>query len=125
MALRLIVEREREINAFDSRPYFRVEGVFVPEKLKGGRSSANKVTGVLDRRFDSQQEAEAFLDSCRGCVFTIGSVEKKEVSRCPAPPFTTSSLQQEAARTASVRVRTDYLHAYRLHHTVEGGDRCC
>ena len=104
VALRLIVEREREINAFDSKPYFRVEGVFVPEKLKGGRSSANKVIGVLDRRFDSQQEAEAFLESCRGCVFTVGSVEKKEVSKCPAPPFTTSSLQQEAARKCGFSV---------------------
>ena len=104
VALRLIVEREREINAFDSKPYFRVEGVFVPEKLKGGRSSANKVIGVLDRRFDSQQEAEAFLESCRGCMFTVGSVEKKEVSKCPAPPFTTSSLQQEAARKCGFSV---------------------
>lgn len=103
VALRLVVEREREINEFQSKPYYRVEGVFVPEALKGGKKNA-AVTGVLDRRFDSAAEAEAFLEQCRDSVFTVSHVEKKEVSRCPAPPFTTSSLQQEAARKCGFSV---------------------
>ncbi|HIZ84900.1 MAG TPA: type I DNA topoisomerase [Candidatus Coprenecus stercoravium] len=103
VALRLVVEREREISAFRSNAYYRVEGVFVPENLKG-RKSSGKMTGVLDRRFDTAEEAMAFLSACRGCVFTVRSVEKKEVTKCPAPPFTTSSLQQEAARKCGFSV---------------------
>ena len=99
VALRLVVEREREIAEFQSRPYFRVEGIFVPEN---GRKT--KVLGVLDRRFDTREEAEAFLERCRGSRFTVASVDKKEISRCPAPPFTTSSLQQEAARKCGFSV---------------------
>lgn len=99
VALRLVVEREREIADFKSRPYFRVEGVFVPENEGKAR-----VSGVLDHRFETRGEAEEFLDKCRSCRFTVGSVEKKEVSKCPAPPFTTSSLQQEAARKCGFSV---------------------
>ena len=94
VALRLVVEREREISEFKSRPYYRVEGVFLP----------GKVTGVLDRRFETADEAREFLEKCRTCRFTVSSVEKKEVTRCPAPPFTTSSLQQEAARKCGFSV---------------------
>ncbi len=104
VALRLVVEREREINEFESKAYYRVEGVFVPEKLKGGRKSSSRITGVLDRRFDTREEAETFLEGCKDCVFTVGTVDRKEVSRCPAPPFTTSSLQQEAARKCGFSV---------------------
>ena len=99
VALRLVVEREREIAEFQSRPYFRVEGIFVPENGK-----KTKVLGVLDRRFDTREEAEAFLERCRGSRFTVASVDKKEISRCPTPPFTTSSLQQEAARKCGFSV---------------------
>lgn len=99
VALRLVVEREREIAEFEAKQYFRVEGTFVPEK-----SVKARVTGVLDRRFETRAEAEGFLDKCRGCRFTVASVEKKEVSKSPAPPFTTSSLQQEAARKCGFSV---------------------
>lgn len=99
VALRLVVEREREIAEFEAKQYFRVEGVFVPEN-----SGKARVTGVLDRRFDTREEAEAFLEKCRGCRFNVASVEKKEVTKCPAPPFTTSSLQQEAARKCGFSV---------------------
>ena len=100
VALRLVVEREREIAGFAARPYFRVEGVFIP----GNGGSRTHVTGVLSRRFDTREEAAAFLDRCRDCVFTVGSVDRKEVPRCPAPPFTTSSMQQEAARKCGFSV---------------------
>lgn len=99
VALRLVVEREREIAGFQPRPYFRIEGVFIPENGKKA-----KVSGVLDHRFDTREEAESFLEKCRGSRFTVASVDKKELSRCPAPPFTTSSLQQEAARKCGFSV---------------------
>lgn len=96
VALRLVVEREREINSFESKAYYKVEGVF--------EKSGVKMHGVLDRRFNTRQEAEEFLEKCRESAFTVGTVEKKEVSKCPAPPFTTSSLQQEAARKCGFSV---------------------
>lgn len=99
VALRLVVEREREIAEFKSRPYFRVEGLFIPEN-----EGKTRVCGVLDRRFETRGEAEEFLEKCRSSRFTVGSVDKKEVSKCPAPPFTTSSLQQEAARKCGFSV---------------------
>ena len=99
VALRLVVEREREIAEFQSRPYFRVEGEFVP-----GKGKKSRILGVLDRRLDTIKEAEEFLEKCRSCSFTVASVEKKELTRCPAPPFTTSSLQQEAARKCGFSV---------------------
>ena len=99
VALRLVVEREREIAGVQPRPYFRIEGVFIPENGKKA-----KVSGVLDHRFDTREEAESFLEKCRGSRFTVASVDKKELSRCPAPPFTTSSLQQEAARKCGFSV---------------------
>lgn len=96
VALRLVVEREREINGFESKAYYRVDGEF--------EKSGVKMRGVLDRRFGTRAEAEEFLEQCRDSIFTVGSVDKKEVSKCPAPPFTTSSLQQEAARKCGFSV---------------------
>lgn len=91
VAVRLIVEREREINDFKSEPYFRVTAVF---SLGGTEFPAE-----LDKRFKTAEEAEAFLESCRETpAYTVGSVEVKPQRRTPAPPFTTSTLQQEAAR---------------------------
>lgn len=96
VALRLVVEREREINSFESKAYYKVEGVF--------EKSGVKMRGVLDRKFATRQEAEEFLEKCRHSAFSVGTVEKKEVTKCPAPPFTTSSLQQEAARKCGFSV---------------------
>lgn len=90
VALRLVVEREKEIIAFDSTPYYKVEGVF--------EAGGTKVRGVLDTRFNDAAAARAFLDDSAGASYTIASIDKKEATRHPAPPFTTSTLQQEAAR---------------------------
>lgn len=92
VALRLIVDREREINAFTAQSFFKVEGVFSTDK---GRT---KVKAVLERRFESEAEATAFLEKCRNAQFHISSIETKKGIRTPAAPFTTSVLQQEAAR---------------------------
>ena len=92
VAVRLIVDREREIAAYDYRPYFRVDGTFT---AKGSRS---RLRGVLDKKFSTAAEAESFLKRCNGCSFSIGNIEKKDGTKSPAAPFTTSVLQQEAAR---------------------------
>lgn len=90
VALRLVVDREKEILAFNSTPYYRIEGVF---EIEG-----KQVKGVLDKRFETEDEARAFLEKCAGLSFKIENVEKKEGVRYPAAPFTTSTLQQEASR---------------------------
>ena len=94
VALRLVVDREKEIMAFRSEPFYRVEAVFHPQ----GAPAAVKVKATLGTRFQGIEEARKFLEDSIGARFTVGSVESKEVTRCPAPPFTTSTLQQEAAR---------------------------
>ena len=92
VAVRLIVDREREITAYDYRPYFKVEGTFTPQ---GSRS---RLHGALDKRFISEKDAREFLQKCIGCNFSVGDIEAKTGFRSPAAPFTTSVLQQEAAR---------------------------
>ena len=94
VALRLVVDREKEIMAFRSEPFYRVEAVFHPQ----GTPASVKVKATLGARFQSMEEARKFLEDSIGARFTVGSVESKEVTRYPAPPFTTSTLQQEAAR---------------------------
>ncbi len=94
VALRLIVDREREILNFQKEQYYKVEAIFHPESA----SDATTVKAVLDTKFKNISEAEAFLNKCTGARFSISSIDKKEGTRAPAAPFTTSSLQQEAAR---------------------------
>ena len=89
VALRLVVDREREIAAFIPEAYYKVEGSFV--------ASGNKVKGTLDTRFNGIDDARKFLEDSIGASYTIESIDKKEGVRVPAAPFTTSTLQQEAA----------------------------
>ena len=94
VALRLIVDREREILAFKNEAYYKVEAQFHPE----GTSDETLVKATLDTRFPDIESAQAFLEDCIGASFSISEIEKKEGNRFPAAPFTTSTLQQEAAR---------------------------
>ncbi len=94
VALRLVVEREKEIMAFRNEAYYKVEAVFHPD----GYAESVKVKAILDTRFKTIDEARGFLQDCIGAAFTVSDVEKKEAKRFPAAPFTTSTLQQEAAR---------------------------
>lgn len=112
-ALRLIVEREREILGFNSHPYFKVEGVFHPQ----GSAAAVKIKSSLDKKFTTEPEAEGFLKNCADAQFNIGSIEKKDVVRVPAPPFTTSSLQQEASRKYGFSVSQTMSIAQRLYES--------
>ncbi len=97
VAVRLIVEREREIIAFKSTPSFRIAAQFLT-------ADGTAFKAEVSRKFAAEQEAEAFLDSCKGAQFRVESCEEKPTKRYPAPPFTTSTLQQEAARKFGMSV---------------------
>ena len=115
VAVRLIVEKEREIQAFQSESSYRVTAIFL-KQLKDG--SLQEVKAELDRRFANHDDALAFLEKCKDSVFTVSSVAKKPQKRTPAPPFTTSTLQQEAARKLGFTVSQTMMVAQRLY---EGG----
>ncbi|MCI6070023.1 MAG: type I DNA topoisomerase [Bacteroidales bacterium] len=93
VAVRLIVEREREINAFNATPYYRVTAAFLTAAQHAALPEAE-----LDTRFADEKSATNFLEACRNAAFQVEKVVQKPVTRTPAPPFTTSTLQQEAAR---------------------------
>ena len=107
VAVRLIVEREREIQAFKAEPYFRVTAVFTV----GGQ----EMKAELDHRFSTHEEALAFLEQCKDALFTIEQIQKKPLKRSPAVPFTTSTLQQEAARKLGFTVSQTMMVAQRLY----------
>ena len=115
VAVRLIVEREREIQAFKSEPYYRVNAIFV---LKDGEGNVTELKAELDKRFKSHEEAVSFLEKSKDSTFQIASIAKKPLKRMPAPPFTTSTLQQEAARKLGFTVSQTMMVAQRLY---EGG----
>ncbi len=94
VALRLVVDREREILGFSKEQYYKVEAVFHPE----GTSQDTTVSAVLDKHFKTLEEARKLLEDSIGARFSISSIDKKAGTRTPAAPFTTSTLQQEASR---------------------------
>ena len=94
VALRLVVEREKEIMGFKNEAYYKVEAIFHP----AGHPASVKVKALLDTKFKTIDEARGFLQDCIGASFTVSDVGKKEANRFPTAPFTTSTLQQEAAR---------------------------
>ena len=112
VAVRLIVEREREIQNFNSEPYYRLNAVFAVE---GEDGSKHEVKAELNKRFKSHDEALAFLELCKTSTFKVSSIAKKPLKRTPAPPFTTSTLQQEAARKLGFTVSQTMMVAQRLY----------
>jgi DNA topoisomerase-1 len=94
VALKLIVEREREIQQFNSKSQFRIEGIFNPD----GFDESVKVSAEITERFDTEAQATEILESSKGAIFNISTIEEKESKRTPPAPFTTSTLQQEASR---------------------------
>jgi len=95
VAVRLIVEREREIQNFKSESYFRISALFAVEGKDG---SMSEVKAELPTRFKTHEDVVKFLEKCQEAEFKVEAVSKKPLKRSPAPPFTTSTLQQEAAR---------------------------
>ena len=109
VAVRLIVEREREIEQFQSESTYRVSALFLAD--------GQPVKASLAHGFKTEEEAEAFLASCKDKVFTITDIDKKPVRKSPAPPFTTSTLQQEAARKLGFTVSQTMMVAQHLYES--------
>ena len=111
VALRLVVDREREILAFKNEQYYRIDALFHPE----GTPDKTLVKATLDRRFPDLESAKEYLERCIGAKFSISSIDNKEGTRTPAAPFTTSTLQQEAARKLRLSVSQTMSIAQRLY----------
>lgn len=109
VAVRLIVEREREIENFKSESSYRVSALFTVD--------TQEIKATVGRGFKTEQEAEVFLLACKGRDFVIADIEKKPVRRTPAPPFTTSTLQQEAARKLGFTVSQTMMVAQHLYES--------
>jgi len=112
VAVKLIVEQERAINAFTPSPFFRVNALFDVESEKG-KTAILKAEGP--KRFDTEQDARAFLEGCIGAIYDIQDIEVKPIKRRPTAPFTTSTLQQEASRKLGFSVNRTMSAAQRLY----------
>lgn len=110
VAVRLIVEREQEIRDFKSQSYFRLTATFIS-------SDKRKLIAELSRRFDTCEEAESFLKTLSDCKYKVHNVETKPARRSPAPPFTTSTLQQEASRKLGYSVARTMQIAQQLYES--------
>lgn len=110
VAVKLIVEREREIQKFQSDPFYRVNAIFT-------LADGSEVKAELDTRFKNHDEAMTFLEQCKSAVFTVSDITKRPLKRMPAPPFTTSTLQQEAARKLGFTVSQTMMVAQRLYES--------
>ncbi len=112
VAVRLIVEREREIQNFKTEIFYNVYGTFAITNPDG---SATEVKAQLANKLKTYDEVTAFLEKCKEAQFTVESISKKPMKRTPAPPFTTSTLQQEAARKLGFTVSQTMMVAQRLY----------
>ena len=112
VAVKLIVEREREIQQFVVTPFFKILADFT---LDNGRGEIVLLKAEHTSRIDNETDARTFLEKCNGATFTIKNIEKKPLKRFPAPPFTTSTLQQEASRKLGFSVNRTMSTAQRLY----------
>lgn len=112
VAVKLIVEREHEIEKFNSTFSYKVEGDFIP--VRDGKIHLN---AELNKRFNKKDDAVAFLEACKDAEFKVTAVEKSPGKRSPAPPFTTSTLQQEAARKLGFSVSKTMVVAQQLYES--------
>ncbi|MFZ9046552.1 MAG: type I DNA topoisomerase [Cyclobacteriaceae bacterium] len=110
VAVRLVVEREREIENFEAQSSFKIGARFL---LAGGKI----LKAELPRKFSTKEEAETFLNSCVGATYEIGKLETKPAKKSPAPPFTTSTLQQEASRKLGYSVAYTMSLAQKLYES--------
>jgi len=114
VAVRLIVEREREIQDFKSEEFYNVYGTFAIINPDG---SASEVKAQLSNKLKTYDEVISFLEKCKDATFTVEDISKKPMKRTPAPPFTTSTLQQEAARKLGLTVSQTMMVAQRLYES--------
>ena len=108
VAVRLIVERENEIKNFVSEPFFRVNANFSVDE-------GHTIKSELSKRLPDMAEAKAFLDDCAKAIFAVSDINVRPVKKSPAPPFTTSTLQQEASRKLGFTVSQTMMVAQRLY----------
>ncbi|MFT4032009.1 MAG: type I DNA topoisomerase [Siphonobacter sp.] len=108
VAVRLVVERERSIEKFQTKSSYKVIAQFL---LEGGKI----LNAELPKNFDTEEQARTFLEKCKGATFRIRNLETKPAKKTPAPPFTTSTLQQEASRKLSFSVASTMLYAQKLY----------
>ncbi len=108
VAVRLVVERERDIEKFEAKSSFKVSAIF---DLGNGK----QLIADLGEKFSEESDAIAFLESCKGATFSISDLVKKPAKKSPAPPFTTSTLQQEAGRKLSFSVSQTMMVAQKLY----------
>ena len=114
VAVRLIVEREREIESFKTEQSYRVVGTFATTDANGQIVTFN---AELNQRFKTQEEAEAFLQKAAKAQYSVNEVSQKPLHRTPAPPFTTSTLQQEASRKLGFSVARTMQIAQQLYES--------
>lgn len=110
VAVKLVVDREREIQEFNTEAYFKVDGIF-----KAGVGGKEKLKATLDRKFSQKEDAEKFLEQCKDSSFKVDAIEVKPLKRQPAAPFTTSTLQQEASRKLGFSVNRTMSAAQKLY----------
>ena len=114
VTVRLVVEREREINRFTTESGYRITALF---ELNNSDGEKNTLNTELSKRFKTKEEAEVFLESCKDATFVIDEVSTKPLKKSPAAPFTTSTLQQEAARKLGFTVSQTMMVAQRLYES--------
>jgi DNA topoisomerase-1 len=112
VAVRLIVEKEKEINKFQAVSAYRVVADF---SIEDKQKKTVKFQAELNTRFDTKEKAKTFLEKCKDAVFTVDAIEKQPVKKSPAPPFTTSTLQQEASRKLGFSVARTMMIAQQLY----------
>jgi len=125
VAVRLVVEREREIKAFKPEEFWKIKGLFA--KKEADAFGRKDFAAILDRsaegaKLTQKESADAVLSALDGATYEIGSVEEKQVRRNPAPPFITSTLQQEASRKLGFSVKRTMILAQKLYEGVNLGD---
>jgi len=112
VTMKIVVEREREIMEFKSKPFFRVNALFT---VKDEQGKPVEMKAELGSRFDSFKDANDFLNKCVGAGYEIGKINKKPLKRKPTPPFTTSTLQQDASRKLGFSVNRTMSNAQKLY----------
>ena len=110
VTVRLIVEKERELQAFVSEAFYKVVAQFIT-------TDGSSIKADFSKRFKTEKEAQVFLESCKGKTFTVEDVATKPLKRTPAAPFTTSTLQQEAARKLGYTVAQTMMLAQQLYES--------
>jgi DNA topoisomerase-1 len=124
VAVRLVVEREREIRAFKPEEFWKIKGDFA--KMEADEFGRRKFSAVLEKNASNEKlrvkdDADAVLTALQGASYKIGTVEQKEVKRNPSAPFTTSTLQQEASRKLGFSVKKTMMLAQKLYEGVDIG----